>query len=473
MQTSLATGAAGLALEQPARVMIVDDDESLLTLLSMRLEASGLSAVTARTSVEALGLLTAVRPQLAIVDLRLAPPGVEAGEEHDGLALFRKMRRIEPRLPVIILTAHGSIPDAVAATREGAAGFLTKPFDGRALVDEVKHLLSYSPSAPANESTGWRRSIITRNRSMLALVDEIARVGPLDATVLVTGPSGSGKELVARAVHAASARAQGPFVAINCAALPEALLESELFGHVRGAFTGAAADQPGLFRAGDGGTVFLDEIGDMPLSLQAKLLRVLQERRVRPVGGQREIEVDVRVIAATHRDLKTILAQGAFREDLFYRLNVVRLALPGLQDRREDIPLLASTFVRTIGARYGRANATFTPEALEALVHAPWPGHVRQLLNVVEQCVVLADGPLIGRDAAERALASSAHASHKAMRLPSLADARAQFERDYLAQILKLSSGNVAEAARIARRNRTEFYRLLQRHGLRGDLFRT
>jgi two-component system, NtrC family, response regulator GlrR len=472
MHTSRPNDSSRSATEAPACVMIVDDDESLLTLLSMRLEASGINAVTARTSVEALGLLTAVRPQLAIVDLRLAPPGVEAGEEHDGLALFRKMRRIEPRLPVIILTAHGSIPDAVAATREGAAGFLTKPFDGRALVEEVRHLLAFSANVPPTAGPSWRQSIITRNRRMLALVDEIGRVGPLDATVLVTGPSGSGKELVARAVHAASARAQGPFVAINCAALPEALLESELFGHVRGAFTGAAADQPGLFRAGEGGTVFLDEIGDMPLPLQAKLLRVLQERRVRPVGGQREIDVDVRVIAATHRDLRSILAHGAFREDLFYRLNVVRLALPGLPDRREDIPLLAAAFVRSIGARYDRGNASFTPEALEALVHAPWPGHVRQLLNVVEQCVVLSDSPLIGRDAVDRALASSAHATPASMRMPSLADARAQFERDYLAQILKLSAGNVAEAARMAHRNRTEFYRLLQRHGLRGDLFR-
>ena len=460
-------------MDQRPCVLIVDDDESLLTLLSMRLEASGMASLTARTSAEALGVLAALRPQLAIVDLRLAPPNVKPEAEHDGLALFRKMRRIEPMLPVIILTAHGSIPDAVAATREGAAAFLTKPFDGRALVDEARRLLSITVPAEAAADAGWRRRIITRNCAMLRLVDEIARVGPLDATVLVTGPSGSGKELVARAIHEASTRVRAPFVAINCAAMPEALLESELFGHVRGAFTGATADRPGLFRAGDGGTVLLDEIGDMPAPLQAKLLRVLQERRVRPVGGTREVEVDVRVIAATHRDLHAQLADGAFREDLFYRLNVVRLSLPALHERRDDIPVLAASFSRALGVRYDRTGLSFTPEALERLIEAPWPGNVRQLVNVVEQCVVLADGPLIGAALVERALASSSNAGRTAASLPSLADARDQFERDYLAQVLKVADGNVAEAARIARRNRTEFYRLLQRHGLRGELFRS
>jgi two-component system response regulator GlrR len=467
-------------LPQAPTVLVVDDDESLLTLIAMRLEGSGLRVQTARNATEALGVMAAQRPQLAIVDLRLEPvigpdestaAPAPADEIHDGLALFHRMRQLEPLLPVMILTAHGSIPDAVEATREGVAAFLSKPFDGRALVDEVKRLLALHGAAAAGDAD-WRRTIVTRNRAMLALVDEIARVAPTDATVLISGASGSGKELVARAIHAASLRRAAPFVAINCAALPEQLLESELFGHVRGAFTGAAGDHPGLFRSGHGGTVFLDEIGDMPLALQSKLLRVIQERRVRPVGGTREVDTDVRVVAATHRDLVALIQDGRFREDLFYRLNVVRLALPTLDERRDDVPLLARHFADLIGRRYGKEIRAFAPEAMEVLVAAPWPGNVRQLHNVVEQCVVLADGPVIGSALAERALRTSPAGEALPGGLPSLAEARDQFEREYLAKVLKLTSGNIAQGARIARRNRTEFYRLLQKHGLHRDLFR-
>jgi two-component system response regulator GlrR len=472
------------------RILVVDDDESLLTLIAMRLDASGFQTVTARTAVEALGRLQAMRPQLAIVDLRLQPERIAAivpgsavpdgadiaaddeaeDENSNGLALARRMRQIDPLLPVIILTAHGSIPDAVAATREGLAAFLTKPFDGRALVEEVKrHIAQRAPEGPAD---GWRAQIVTRNHAMLALIDEIARIARHDATVLIVGPSGSGKELVARAIHAASPRAARPFVGINCAALPEQLLESELFGHVRGAFTGAVAEHPGLLRSAQGGSVLLDEIGDMPLSLQAKLLRVLQERKVRPVGGTREVEVDVRVIAATHRDLAQSLKAGSFREDLFYRLNVVRLAVPALDARREDIPLLAQHFLGLLSARYRSPARSFAPEALERLTHAPWPGNVRQLFNVIEQCVVIADGPIISATLIERALSASPAGGESQRGILPLAEARAQFEREYLVQLLKLTGGNVSQAARIARRNRTEFYRLIERHGLHSDLFR-
>jgi two-component system response regulator GlrR len=464
----------------PARILLVDDDESLLTLLAMRLEASGFETLTARTVDEALGRLQAARPQLAIVDLRLVPDSEETNAEAkaetnaeavNGLALSKRMRAIEPLLPIIILTAHGTIPDAVAATRDGVAAFLTKPFDGRALVAEVQRLLALR--APAGQAaSGWRSDIITRNRVMLGLIDEIARVAPHDATVLVQGPSGSGKELIARAVHAASARAEAPFVAINCAAMPEALLESELFGHVKGAFTGAVADSAGLLRAAQGGTVLLDEIGDMPLPLQAKLLRVLQERTVRPVGGARELPVDVRVIAATHRDLGALIGEGKFREDLFYRLNVVRLTLPPLEARRDDVPLLAQHFLRQIATRYQSGATTFSADALERLTAAPWPGNVRQLFNVVEQCVVLADTPVISEALVVRALQSSPAGAELPAGIPSLADARAQFERDYLVQLLKLTEGNITQAARLAQRNRTEFYRLIERHGLTGELFR-
>lgn len=474
------------------RILLVDDDESLLTLLSMRLEASGYETLTARNAEEALGRLQAARPQLAIVDLRLIESEAFESEqptlatEHSGalnavdepeaiagsgLALFKRMRAIEPLMPVIMLTAHGTIPDAVAATREGVAAFLTKPFEGRALVAQVKQLLSLRAPAVQTTDEGWH-GIVTRNRIMLGLIDEIAQVAPHDATVLVQGPSGSGKELVARALHAASPRAARPFVALNCSALPEALLESELFGHVKGAFTGAAADSPGLLRSAHGGSVLLDEIGDMPAPLQAKLLRVLQERVVRPVGSTRETAIDVRIIAATHRDLSAAMSEGRFREDLFYRLNVIRLTLPALEARREDVPLLAQHFLGKISARYQSQAIAFSADALETLVAAAWPGNVRQLFNVIEQCVVLADTPVITQALVARALQSSPANNELPAGMPSLADARAQFERDYLVQLLKLTGGNVTQAARLAKRNRTEFYRLIERHGLTSELFR-
>jgi two-component system response regulator GlrR len=301
---------------------------------------------------------------------------------------------------------------------------------------------------------------------MADLLAEAQLVAASEASVLIRGESGTGKELLAQALHRASRRAERPFVAINCGAIPETLLESELFGHVRGAFTGATKDRAGLVQAADGGTLFLDEIGDMPLPLQVKLLRVLQERAVRPLGSDRSVPVDLRVVSATHRDLEALLADGSFREDLFYRLNVVTLRLPGLAERREDIPLLARHFLGQLATRHGRTIHGFAPEALRALATAPWPGHVRQLHNVVEQVCALSTSPLVPLTLVQRAL-----------RTPELgvlpyAQARRRFERDYLVGLLKLCDGNVADAARLAERNRTEFYRLLQKHGLAPERFR-
>jgi two-component system response regulator GlrR len=291
-------------------------------------------------------------------------------------------------------------------------------------------------------------------------------VAASDASVLIRGDSGTGKELIARAIHRASPRAERPFVAINCGAIPEPLLESELFGHVRGAFTGAATARSGLFVAANGGTVFLDEIGDMPFALQVKLLRVLQERAVRPVGASRAEPIDVRIVSATHRDLDAALAAGEFREDLYYRLNVVGLTLPTLDERREDIPLLAKHFLDTLARKYRKTLHGFAPEALEALSTAAWPGNVRQLQNVVEQACALATTPLIPLALIERALRV------RSMEVLSFAEAKQRFERNYLIRLLKMTDGNVSDAARLADRNRTEFYRLLQRHALVPSLFR-
>ena len=287
-----------------------------------------------------------------------------------------------------------------------------------------------------------------------------------DARVLITGESGTGKELVARAIHRASPRAAQPFVGVNCGAIPESLLESELFGHVKGAFSGAVGSHRGLFVAADGGTLFLDEIGDMPLPLQVKLLRVLQEGSVRPVGATQAVPVDVRVISATHRDLEVAMAEGQFREDLYYRLNVVSLRVPTLAERREDIALLANHFLLQLGEKYGKRVTGFAPDAIKALTTARWPGNVRQLHNVVEQVCALSTTPLIPLSLVQRALRTPS------MEVLTYAQARERFERDYLVGLLKLTDGNVADAARLADRNRTEFYRLLQRHNLTAGQFR-
>jgi len=291
-------------------------------------------------------------------------------------------------------------------------------------------------------------------------------VAASDASVLIRGESGTGKEVLARAIHLASPRAKGPFIAINCGAIPEQLLESELFGHVKGAFTGAGNTRAGLFQAANGGTLFLDEIGDMPLALQVKLLRVLQERMVRPLGATRAEAVDVRLLSATHRDLDAAMAQGQFREDLYYRLDVVSLTLPRLEERREDIPPLAAHFVQLVAGKYGKPISGFAPDALEALATAAWPGNVRQLYNVVEQCCALTSTPLIPLTLVQRALRVPT------MEALSYIEAKQRFERNYLVQLLKLTEGNVADAARIAERNRTEFYRLLQKHDLTPAMFR-
>ncbi|WP_409970460.1 sigma 54-interacting transcriptional regulator [Piscinibacter sp.] len=429
----------------------------------MRLNAAGYRVSTAQSAEAALAQLAVERPQLVLSDVQL--PG------RDGLALFDEIRVRHPSLPVILLTAHGTIPDAVEATSRGVFSYLTKPFDGKDLLDKIGQALALSthsePGSVADEA--WREGIVCRSSRMGELLNEAKLVARTDASVLLRGESGSGKELFARSIHRASPRAGRPFVAVNCGAIPEALLESELFGHVKGSFTGALANHRGLFQAANGGTLLLDEIGDMPPALQVKLLRVLQDRSVRPVGATEAIPIDVRILSATHRDLDAAMAQGQFREDLYYRLNVVTLTLPTLGERREDIPLLANHFLALLAHKYGKRLNGFAPDALKALTMASWPGNVRQLHNVVEQVCALATTPLIPLSLVQRALRVPG------VEVLTFAEARQRFERDYLVGLLKLSDGNVSDAARLADRNRTEFYRLLQKHGLtpgqfRGDL---
>ncbi len=444
-----------MTIRKPARLLLVDDDPGLLKLLGMRLVSEGYSVVTAESGPEALRTLSRDKVDLVVSDLRM--------DEMDGLQLFSEIQKVQPGMPVIILTAHGSIPDAVAATQQGVFSFLTKPVDKDALYKAIDDALEQS--APTTDER-WRQAIVTRSPLMERLLEQAGMVAQSDVSVLINGQSGTGKEIVAQAIHNASPRRDKPFVAINCGALPEQLLESELFGHARGAFTGAVSNREGLFQAAVGGTLFLDEIGDMPVALQVKLLRVLQERKVRPLGSNRDIDIDVRIISATHRDLPKAMARGEFREDLFYRLNVVNLKIPPLAERTEDIPLLANHLLRQSADRHKPFVRAFSTDAMKRLMAAKWPGNVRQLVNVIEQCVALTSSPVISDALVEQALEGENTA------LPTFVEARNQFELNYLRKLLQITKGNVTHAARMAGRNRTEFYKLLSRHELDANDFK-
>lgn len=446
---------------QKSNILIVDDDPDILKLISMRLTAAGHNTATAGNGVEAMSAISLQRPDLVISDLRM--PAM------DGMALLDAVHNAHPTLPVIILTAHGSIPDAVRATQRGVFGFLTKPFDSQELLQQVVAALRLSGKQPVEydtENASWRENILTRSPQMENLLGQAKLVAATDASVFIQGESGSGKELLARAIHHASPRHEKPFVAINCGAIPENLLESELFGHSKGAFTGAVKNHVGLFESANGGTLFLDEIGDMPQALQVKVLRALQERVIRPVGSTADVRIDVRLISATHRDLAKEMHEGRFREDLFYRINVVGLEIPSLANRREDISLLANHFIKIFNKKYKKNVHSFAPEALEILISAHWPGNVRQLQNIVEQTVVLTTTQIIPPNLVQKALQDASNT------IIPLDAARQNFEQNYLVSLLKATQGNVTQAAKLAKRNRTEFYRLLERHHIEANSFK-
>ena len=446
--------------QEKSRVLIVDDDPSLLRLLGIRLTAAGYLVEPAANAKIALGKLKSFLPQLVISDLKM--------DGMDGMALFEQVRQQSPTMPVIIMTAHGTIPDAINATKQGVFSFLTKPFESKGLLETVQQAIRLQPTDKygGDKKELWRKNIICRSTIMESLLQQTKKVAQSDFSILIHSQSGTGKELLAQAIHRVSQRKDKTFTAVNCAAIPEQLLESELFGHNKGAFTGAEKNHVGLFQATDGGTLFLDEIGDMPMSFQVKLLRVLQEKEIRPVGSTQSVIVDVRIIAATHKNLQQAIVDGTFREDLYYRLNVVELVLPPLTERREDIPLLVQFFLTKTAEKMQHAINGFSQEAMELLISADWPGNIRQLQNVVEQSIALSTEPLISEALVKNALRD------KTTILPSFQQAKDKFERDYLAKLLQITAGNVSQAARIAQRNRTEFYKLLNRHHLTAEAFR-
>jgi two-component system response regulator GlrR len=441
--------------EQPTHILLVDDDQSLLRLMTIRLQSEGFQVTAVEDGQAALKKINTGTFDLVLSDLRM--PGL------DGISLFEEIMAIRSDIPVILMTAHGTISDAVEATQRGVFGFLTKPVDHDKLRDLLGKALQHSKAAEPGE---WCKEIITRSPDMLHVLDQAYRIAKREVSVLVTGASGTGKELLANAIHRASDRSGYPFVAINCGALPENLLESELFGHVKGAFTGAVTANQGLFREAHGGTLFLDEIGDMPMTLQVKLLRALQERQIRPVGSSKSVDIDVRVISATHKDLHKEMEEGSFREDLFYRLNVVNLKLPALKQRSEDIPLLARSLLKQSAERHGVKVSQFSEDAMQLLVKSDWPGNVRQLVNVVEQCVALTQTPVVPLHLVEQALSATRQS------WPTLTEARDAFEQKYLFKLLKMTDGNVTRAAELAGRNRTDMHKLMKKHNLDAGDFR-
>ena len=449
-------------MQKKQKILVVNNDQARLDAIRSTLESENYQVTTAASGSDALAQLAISLPALLVSELRLP--------DLDGISLFDVIHQAHSMLPMIILTSHGSIPQAVMATQHGVFDFLTEPLDETLFLKQVKAAINTNANsdntASSNGEETWREGIYSRSPQMENLISQARLVAASDASILIQGDSGTGKELLAHAIHQVSARKAKPFVAINCGAMPENLLESELFGHAKGAFTGAISEHKGLFQSAEGGTILLDEIGDMPLLLQVKLLRVLQERVVRPVGSSANIPINVRLISATHRNLVEEMKAGRFREDLFYRINVVGLVIPSLAERREDIALIANNLLQALCKKYNKKMTGFAPKAMQMLIAAPWPGNVRQLQNIVEQTLVLATTPIVTEALVQKALHDNI-----ATVLP-LELSRKNFERDYLINLLKTTNGNVANAANIAQRHRTEFYKLLEKHQLSPATFK-
>jgi two-component system response regulator GlrR len=451
-----------------ARILVVDDDYNILQVLRMRLVSDGHHVTTASDAAEALTRSKTDRVDLALIDLKL--------KNEDGMALMETLCHQIPGLPVIILTAYGSIDTAVAAMKRGAYTYLTKPFDGHALLAQVDKALAQGRLS--TEVKHLRRlvrdsyrfdNIIGNSTAIQHVLEQVSQAANTDASVYIEGNSGTGKELIAKSLHLASSRRDGPFVAINCAAIPETLLESELFGYQKGAFTGANRDKKGLLAEADGGTFFLDEIADMPPTMQVKLLRALEERSFFPLGGSETIHVDIRIIAASNKSLETEIKKGAFREDLFYRIHVILIKLPSLKERKEDIPLLAHHFLEKISLEMGKSIKGFTPAALKKMMAHDWPGNVRELENTIECAVAMSDDAIIDSGVILRNPMPVSTDEN----LKPLKDAKESFERRYLIQLMELTRGNISQAAKLAGKYRADLYALLKKYALNPTDFRS
>jgi len=464
------------------KLLVVDDDSNLIELVTTKLKSANYEVATALKEEDALQAAKDDLFDLCIVDLKLAG--------RNGISLMTELHNVNPDMPVIILTGHASVESAVEAMKKGAYGYLTKPFNTPELLLQIERALENrrlnSEIQRLKDLLVERydfTNIIAKSESMRNVLNVVSRISNTESTVYLHGESGTGKEIIAKAIHLASKRKNRPFVAINCAALPATLLESELFGHEKGAFTGANRSTKGLLSQANEGTVFMDEIGDMPLSLQAKILRVLQEREFYPVGSEKAVQVDVRIITATNKDLKAEVKEGTFREDLFYRLHVIPIHLAPLRERKEDIPHLANHFLKIISEQMKKDVKGITPQAMQKLMLHDWPGNVRELENSLEYAVAMTpldmvtdDFVLQSKHAAPQTLPQqdSGPQMNIALKGPvkSYKEARYQFERDYLMRLLELCGGKASEAAKLAGKCRTDFYELLRKHEIKIENFK-
>ena len=452
------------------KILVVDDDPSLRTLMKMRLEAAGYALTLAESGAEALDHATEEMYNVALIDLRL--------EDMDGLVLLEQLLGKQPLLPVIIVTAHGSIANAVEATKKGAYDYITKPFASKDLLHRIENALEVRRLKGEVERLRTLvhdryhfDNIIASSETMQHVLRQVSQIAITDSTVCLYGESGTGKELIARAIHVASRRANGSFVPINCGAIPEGLLENELFGHTKGAYTGADRAQAGLLLQAEGGTLFLDEISELPQSLQVKFLRVLQEREFYPLGAGQPVKIDIRLVAATNQDLEKLVAKGKFREDLYYRIHVIPVSLPPLRERTEDIPLLASFFLQRFSQETGKVVPNLSPETLRQLMLYDWPGNVRELANVMERAVVLSANATITPELLLLGKRETVAVSERG-KIEPLREAREKFDKSYLVQVLTASKGNVSRASELAAKDRAEFYRLLRKYALDPAVFK-
>ncbi|MEN6616853.1 MAG: sigma-54 dependent transcriptional regulator [Syntrophorhabdus sp.] len=448
------------------KILVVDDEKNLLELIEMGLEYAGYEVATATNEADALRHVREQAIDIAILDLQL--------EQSDGITLMEKIHMMNPGMPVIILTGYGSIATAVDAMKRGAYGYHTKPFDSEVLLFEIGKIMeNRRMSTEIKRLKGLLESkysfsnIIAQSKAMQDILETISRIANTDSTVLLLGESGTGKDLIAKAIHVASDRKDRAFVAINCAALPEPLLESNLFGHEKGAFSGAIREAKGLFLQAHGGTIFLDEIADMPLSVQAKMLRVIQEKQVRPVGSEKVIDVDVRIITATNKNLEDLVRQELFREDLYYRIHVIPIHLPPLRERKEDIPLLVDFFVKKTASGMKKMIKGVTPQAMQKLMLYDWPGNIRELENTIEYAVAMTDREFITEDVVLQTKGVVSQDPVKPLR-----EAKDAFEKSYLIHLMETCRGNITEVAKYAGKYRADLYDLLKKHNLSPDNFK-
>jgi two-component system response regulator GlrR len=446
-------------------ILVVDDDRNILNVIQMRLEAESYRVFKALNSNQALTFLGDKDIDLALVDLRL--------KDEDGISLMEDIHRANPDLPIIILTAHGSINSAVEAMKRGAANYLTKPFNYQELLLQIQNCLEKSELSKEVNTLrnicavqfGFK-NIIGRSEGMKRVLEQVAQAAETDSNVHIEGESGTGKELIAKSLHLSGPRKKGPFVAINCAAIPETLLESELFGYKKGAFSGAVSDKKGLFVQAHNGSFFLDEISEMPLTMQSKLLRVLEEREFFPVGGHQTIKVDTRIITASNKNLEQEVENKNFREDLYYRIHVIRIQLPPLRDRRDDIPLLAKHFLKKYATEMKKEITGFSSSALQKLLRHHWPGNVRELENTIESAVAMGAGKEIGADL----ILPKCEADNECIK--PLKEAKDDFMKNYLLQLVEFTQGNVSQAAKLAGKYRADLYELMKRYKLDPSNFR-